>query len=165
MLEYYSLVREGTTNHTATMAMLAYLGTRGQEAAEFFKTYSVRLYLSFPLLRGDAWIYAYRANMCRTNSSQRNARWQENQPARAHLGGRRRPHGARLRLWARVWVGRRRLREIVPRLRRDGRWRRRGSEGSCLVAGDAITYRVNSRSCGRPQSMEMFVILRYGAMI
>ncbi|KAI1795291.1 NAD-P-binding protein [Ganoderma leucocontextum] len=40
LLEYYSLVREGKTDYTATTAMLAYLGTRGQEPAEFFKTYS-----------------------------------------------------------------------------------------------------------------------------
>ncbi|PIL26453.1 hypothetical protein GSI_12211 [Ganoderma sinense ZZ0214-1] len=40
LLEYYSLVREGKTNYTATTAMLAYLGTRGQEPAEFFRTYS-----------------------------------------------------------------------------------------------------------------------------
>ena len=46
LLEYYSLVREGKTNYTATTAMLAYLGTRGQEPAEFFRTYSVRLDLS-----------------------------------------------------------------------------------------------------------------------
>ena len=43
MLEYYSLVREDKTNYTATTAMLSYLGTHGQEPAEFFKTYSVRL--------------------------------------------------------------------------------------------------------------------------
>ena len=47
LLGYYSLAREGKTNYTATTAMLAYLGTRGQEPAKFFKTYSVRL-LSVP---------------------------------------------------------------------------------------------------------------------
>ncbi|KAI0684966.1 NAD-P-binding protein [Cerioporus squamosus] len=40
LLEYYSLVREGKTNYTATAAMLAYFGTRGQEPTEFFSTYS-----------------------------------------------------------------------------------------------------------------------------
>ncbi|TFK81930.1 NAD(P)-binding protein [Polyporus arcularius HHB13444] len=40
LLEYYSLVREGKTNYTATAAMLAYFGERGQEMSEFFKTYS-----------------------------------------------------------------------------------------------------------------------------
>nr|VWP01231.1 Uncharacterized protein [Ganoderma boninense] len=40
LLEYYSLVREDKTNYTATTAMLSYLGTHGQEPAEFFKTYS-----------------------------------------------------------------------------------------------------------------------------
>ncbi len=41
LLEYYSLVREGKTNYTATSAMLAYFGERGQEMSEFFTTYSV----------------------------------------------------------------------------------------------------------------------------
>ena len=41
LLEYYSLVREGKTNYTATTAFLAYFGHRGQEPTEFFKTYSV----------------------------------------------------------------------------------------------------------------------------
>ncbi|RPD58586.1 NAD-P-binding protein, partial [Lentinus tigrinus ALCF2SS1-7] len=40
LLEYYSLVREGKTNYTATTSMLAYFGTRGQEPTEFFATYS-----------------------------------------------------------------------------------------------------------------------------
>ncbi|KAI0323311.1 NAD-P-binding protein [Cubamyces sp. BRFM 1775] len=40
LLEYYSLVREGKTNYTATTAMLAYFGHRGQEPTEFFQTYS-----------------------------------------------------------------------------------------------------------------------------
>ena len=43
MLDYYSMVREGKTNYAATTAMLAYLGTRGQEPVEFFKAYSARL--------------------------------------------------------------------------------------------------------------------------
>ena len=42
LLEYYSLVRQGKTNYTATTAFLAYFGHRGQEPTEFFKTYSVR---------------------------------------------------------------------------------------------------------------------------
>ena len=42
-------MREGKANYTATTAMLAYLGTPGQEPAEFFKTYSVRH--SFPPVR------------------------------------------------------------------------------------------------------------------
>ncbi|TFK81931.1 hypothetical protein K466DRAFT_655942 [Polyporus arcularius HHB13444] len=40
LLEYYSLVREGKTNYTATAAMLAYFGERGQEMSGFFTTYS-----------------------------------------------------------------------------------------------------------------------------
>ncbi|KAI0632653.1 NAD-P-binding protein [Trametes polyzona] len=40
LLEYYSLVREGKTNYTATTAMLAFFGHRGQEPTEFFQTYS-----------------------------------------------------------------------------------------------------------------------------
>ncbi|KAI0742569.1 NAD(P)-binding protein [Daedaleopsis nitida] len=40
LLEYYSLVREGKTNYTATSAMLAFFGHRGQEPTEFFTTYS-----------------------------------------------------------------------------------------------------------------------------
>ena len=41
LLEYYSLMREGKTNYTATTAFLAYFGHRGQEPTEFFQTYSV----------------------------------------------------------------------------------------------------------------------------
>ncbi|EIW57016.1 uncharacterized protein TRAVEDRAFT_49825 [Trametes versicolor FP-101664 SS1] len=40
LLEYYALVRAGKTNYVATTAMLAFLGHRGQEPTEFFKTYS-----------------------------------------------------------------------------------------------------------------------------
>ncbi|KAI0820492.1 NAD-P-binding protein [Trametes gibbosa] len=40
LLEYYALVRAGKTNYTATTAMLAFFGHRGQEPSEFFKTYS-----------------------------------------------------------------------------------------------------------------------------
>ncbi|KAI0753734.1 hypothetical protein C8Q74DRAFT_1211348 [Fomes fomentarius] len=40
LLEYYSLVREGKTNYTATAAMFAFFGHRGQEPTEFFSTYS-----------------------------------------------------------------------------------------------------------------------------
>ncbi|CDO76593.1 hypothetical protein BN946_scf184868.g7 [Trametes cinnabarina] len=42
LLEYYSLVREGKTNYTATTAMLAFFGHRGQEPTEFFQTYSFK---------------------------------------------------------------------------------------------------------------------------
>ncbi|KAI0768671.1 hypothetical protein BD413DRAFT_629364 [Trametes elegans] len=40
LLEYYALVRAGRANYTATTAMLAFFGHRGQEPAEFFQTYS-----------------------------------------------------------------------------------------------------------------------------
>jgi hypothetical protein len=42
LLEYYSLVREGKTNYVSNAPMLLYFGHRGQEPADFFKTYSVR---------------------------------------------------------------------------------------------------------------------------
>jgi hypothetical protein len=41
LLEYYSLIREGKTNYTATAAFQAIFGHRGQEVTEFFKVYEV----------------------------------------------------------------------------------------------------------------------------